>query len=166
MKKILVTYYTKTGTTKTTAKKIKEALSKDLKEVEIMKIDEVASLDYYDVIILGTPINGMQPAEKAKEFIKTYETALKEKEVYFFVLSYIHSQGRKFWKNRIENSVKAVKSKIEALDTRIFGGAIEEPMPGFIRWVFGIKKSADLDLRNDAEILYWTQELVKSISID
>lgn len=166
MKKVLITYYTKTGTTKITAKKIKEVLSKDINEVEMMNIDEVASLDYYDVVIIGTPINGMQPAEKAKKFIADYMTKLREKEVYFFALSYIQPQGRKFWKNRIENSVKEVQNKLQAKDTKIFGGAIDEPMPKFISWVFGIKKDAALDLRNDADILHWSQEILKSVKLN
>jgi flavodoxin len=64
--KILVAYLTKTGNTK----KIAEAIFQEIKdEKEIKNIDEVESLEGYDVAFLGFPIHQMGPDKKTAKLL-------------------------------------------------------------------------------------------------
>lgn len=64
--KILVAYMTKTGNTK----KIAEAIFQEIKdEKEIKNIDEVESLEGYDVAFLGFPIHQMGPDKKTAKLL-------------------------------------------------------------------------------------------------
>jgi flavodoxin len=63
----LVVYYSQTGNTKKVADAIFAELPRDK---EIKKLEEVTSLDDYDLIFVGFPIHSHGPAPKAKEFLE------------------------------------------------------------------------------------------------
>ncbi|APH39441.1 flavodoxin family protein [Methanohalophilus halophilus] len=64
--KVLVTYITRTGNTK----KVAEAIYDEIDEQKEMKpLDEVNSLDGYDLTFIGFPINQLYPPEKAQKFL-------------------------------------------------------------------------------------------------
>ena len=64
--KTLVTYYTQTGNTKLIAEIIYEEIRD---EKEIRAIGELESLEGYDLIFYGFPIQAMNPAKDAGEFL-------------------------------------------------------------------------------------------------
>ncbi|MEX2751019.1 MAG: flavodoxin family protein [Candidatus Freyarchaeota archaeon] len=77
--KVLVAYWTQTGNTK----KIAEAIFGEIKgETELKKLDEVESLEGYDLAFIGFPINAFGPAAPAKKFL---EKNAKGKNIALFV---------------------------------------------------------------------------------
>ena len=67
--RVLVAYMSKTGNTKKVAEAIFEGISD---EKEIKPIDEVESLEGYDVAFLGLPIHRMGPDKKEEELLKKH----------------------------------------------------------------------------------------------
>ncbi len=64
--KVLVAYMSQTGNTQ----KVAEAIFSEITgEKEIEKLEEVASLDGYDLAFVGFPIHAFGPAEPAKQFL-------------------------------------------------------------------------------------------------
>jgi len=104
--KILITYYSRTGTTKVLAKKISKKIKADIDEIEdekdrsgfsgfiITAIDSLFKIstqiktkknpENYDLVIIGTPVNikRMSPA------IRTYITKYKFKNTALFSTTY------------------------------------------------------------------------------
>jgi len=101
--KILVAYISKTGTTEEIAKRIGEILSAKGAEtnidVEVAPIDAVGSVQGYDRLILGSPINGMKVLPQFKEFLST-KVAGSNIPTDIFIISYLFERGRNFWKTR------------------------------------------------------------------
>jgi flavodoxin len=77
--KVLVTYMSQTGNTK----KVAEAIFQEIKgKKEINPMEEVSSLDGYDLAFIGLPIQAYQPAGDAKSFL---EERTKGKNIALFV---------------------------------------------------------------------------------
>lgn len=67
--KVLVTYLSKTGNTK----KVAEAMFGEIDaEKEIKKIEEVDSLEGYDIVFLGFPIHQMGPDKKEQQLLEKH----------------------------------------------------------------------------------------------
>jgi flavodoxin len=67
--KVLVAYMSKTGNTR----KVAEAMFEGIEdEKEIKRIDEVDSLEGYDISFLGFPVMGMGPDRRAAAFLETH----------------------------------------------------------------------------------------------
>ena len=77
--KVIVTYMSQTGNTK----KVAEAIFQEIKgKKEIKPMEEVSSLDGYDLAFIGLPIQAYQPAGDAKSFL---EERTKGKNIALFV---------------------------------------------------------------------------------
>jgi flavodoxin len=64
--KIMVAYMSQTGNTK----KVAEAIFEELQgEKEIKEFAEIVSLDGYDLVFVGFPMQAFGPAQPAKEFL-------------------------------------------------------------------------------------------------
>ena len=67
--KVLVTYTSRTGNTK----KVAYAIYEEIKEEKAIKeFDDVTTLDDYDFVFVGFPIENFGPCEKAKDFLKSF----------------------------------------------------------------------------------------------
>ena len=72
--KVLVTYLSKTGNTKKIADAIFEKIPCDK---ELKKIDEITSLEGYDLIFTGFPVWQFGPAEPARKFLEEHAAGKK-----------------------------------------------------------------------------------------
>jgi flavodoxin len=72
--KTLVTYFSQTGKTKLVAEAIFGVIQRDK---EIKTLDEVGSLDGYNLAFIGFPIMGFGPAQQGKDFLKKYAAGRK-----------------------------------------------------------------------------------------
>ena len=67
--KVLVTYTSRTGNTRKVAQAIYEEIEE---EKAIKEFDDVTTLDDYDLVFVGFPLENFGPCEKAKEFLKNF----------------------------------------------------------------------------------------------
>lgn len=160
---VLIIYTTKTGTTKKAAEIIKEVFVKEEFEVEVLEISKVNAIEDYETIIIGAPINGMRWLPEITSFIKKNKMILNNKNVACFALSYIISDGRKFWKKRINKNFENIYALVNPIETAIFGGKINKPMPILPRFIFGLSKESPLDYTDDEKIRHWSQKLIKRL---
>lgn len=160
---VLIIYMTKTGTTKEAAEIIKEVFVREEVEVEVLEISKVNGIEDYETIIIGAPINGMRWLPEITSFIKKNKIILNNKNVACFTLSYVINDGRKFWKKRISKNFKNICDLINPIDTAIFGGKINKPMPIIPRFIFGLSKKSPLDYTDHEKIKHWSQKLIKRL---
>lgn len=86
MNKILVAYTTNSGSTEDVARLIAEELGKEGAEVDMLRLEDVTSLEPYSTVIIGAPmIMGWHRA--ALKFVKQHKEALSGKRVAYFLMA-------------------------------------------------------------------------------
>lgn len=88
--KALVTYYSNSGNTEKVAKGLFEGLK--AKEKAIVKVEDVESVEEYDVIFCGFPVIEHSVPAKVQSFIKSIPAGSK---VAFFATHGVHREGIK-----------------------------------------------------------------------
>lgn len=159
MSRVLVTYYTKTGSTKEVAERIGSQLQGDQFEVDVKPMSEVRSLEGYSSVVIGAPINGMNWVPEAGQFVSAHQAALAHVPTAYFFLSYLIVEGRNNWKNTIKKSLNKVSDQVKPVQVGMFGGKVEAEFPTVVRWLFGVRKDAPLDVRDWDAITNWTKSL-------
>ena len=131
MKKILLTYSTVDGHTKTICEKIL-SYSKT-SQVDILPIDSSINIKDYDTVVIGASIRYGKYREEIFEFIKENEELLNSKDNAFFSVNVV---ARKENKNKPETNPYLIKflNKIswqpQILD--VFAGKIDYPKYKFL----------------------------------
>ena len=131
MKKILLTYSTVDGHTKTICEKIL-SYSKT-SQVDILPIDSSINIKDYDTVVIGASIRYGKYREEIFEFIKENEELLDSKDNAFFSVNVV---ARKENKNKPETNPYLIKflNKIswqpKILD--VFAGKIDYPKYKFL----------------------------------
>ena len=131
MKKILLTYSTVDGHTKTICEKIL-SYSKT-SQVDILPIDSSINIKEYDIVVIGASIRYGKYREEIFEFIKENEELLDSKDNAFFSVNVV---ARKENKNKPETNPYLIKflNKIswqpKILD--VFAGKIDYPKYKFL----------------------------------
>ena len=126
MKKILLTYSTVDGHTKTICEKIL-SYSKT-SQVDILPIDRSINIKDYDTVVIGASIRYGKYREEIFEFIKENEELLNSKDNAFFSVNVV---ARKENKNKPETNPYLIKFlnkiswKPKILD--VFAGKIDYP---------------------------------------
>jgi len=164
--KILIAYISKTGTTEEIARKICAILGESSNadadasadQIEVLPISEVDSIEQYDRLILGSPINGMKVLPEFKAFIEE-KIANSGKLVDIFAVSYMFERGRKIWRNAIKKDVEKIQALAHASSAEIFGGRLQNPLPGLVSFIFGLPAELPLDLRDWVKIEAWARKL-------
>ena len=131
MKKILLTYSTVDGHTKTICEKILSY--SETSQVDILPIDSSINIKDYDTVVIGASIRYGKYREEIFEFIKENEELLNSKDNAFFSVNVV---ARKENKNKPETNPYLIKflNKIswqpKILD--VFAGKIEYPKYKFL----------------------------------
>jgi len=96
MKKVLLTYDTMSGATAEISQLIYEALVKRRLIVHRTPVENVDDLNFYDAVILGSPIRFSRCTPRVKKFIHKHSECLKTLPVAFFFscVSLIHLENR------------------------------------------------------------------------
>ena len=131
MKKILLTYSTVDGHTKTICKKILSYCKTS--HVDILPIDSSINIKDYDTVVIGASIRYGKYREEIFEFIKENEELLNSKDNAFFSVNVV---ARKENKNKPETNPYLIKFlnkiswKPKILD--VFAGKIDYPKYKFL----------------------------------
>ncbi|MCX7028093.1 MAG: flavodoxin domain-containing protein [Spirochaetes bacterium] len=158
--KCLVGYVTKTGTTEEVAACIGQILQASGAEVEIKSIDSVSDVEAYDLLVLGSPINGMRVLPEFKAFLEG-KVAGSGKLVDLFIVSYLYGPGRKIWKRAIRKELEQLKTLVKADSVEIVAGRLPQALPGAARFIFGTPRDLPLDTRDWDKIEAWAGSLAR-----
>jgi menaquinone-dependent protoporphyrinogen oxidase len=164
MKKLLVAYVTKTGSTKQVAEEVGKVLGAKGFGVDVLPLADVKDLAAYSVVVIGAPVNGMQWHPDAKRFVRERQAELASKPTAYFLLSLVYGAGRESLRKRIPGCLTASSALVAPVRTGVFGGVIEGEAPLILRLIFGIKKGGPRDTRDWAAIRRWAEELAGTVN--
>lgn len=159
MKRALIAYGTKTGTTKETAVEIGKELSSKGIKAEVKAFAEAGDLSGYDGFVVGAPVLGMAWMPEALAFVRDNQAALKAKPTAFFLHSVVMSGGRPSLQKIIPRCFNAAAAFVPPVCVASFGGRMDSDPPFILRLMFGIKKDCPRDGRNWEAIRAWSREL-------
>ncbi len=157
--KILVAFISKTGTTKEIAERIGLVLGKNGHQVQVSTLGDAGDFSGFDLIVLGSPINGMRFLPEFHSFIGMNASELAKKRVALFAVSYIHAYGRKMWTKLIERETSRTAASVGTQIMEIFGGRLASKPTGGMTFMFGTPKNPVLDRRDWQAIEAWAQKL-------
>jgi|AntRauTorcE11897_2_1112592.scaffolds.fasta_scaffold00019_30 menaquinone-dependent protoporphyrinogen IX oxidase len=163
MKKVLITYYSKTNTTKEYADTIKQVFSEHNFDVTLQDFNNENNLKNYDLVIIGAPINGMKWAENATNFVEKNKEQLKQTQVAYFIVSYFLNVARKPFRKAIYNSLNEVSKQVEPISIGRFLGRVDKPLPKFLHFVLAGRSKSPLDQVNLEDAKLWATNLIKDI---
>lgn len=158
MRKVLIAYVTKTGTTANAAEIIGSTLRDEGFDTTVTPIVDADSLDSYDSVIIGAPINGMAWHPDASAFVANHAEELSKKDVSFFLMSYIYFTGCNFWKKVISKAFDKLPQSIRPRTTGKFGGKVDKDFPAFARFMFGVRKGTPTDMQDGEAVRQWAKK--------
>jgi menaquinone-dependent protoporphyrinogen oxidase len=162
MKKILIAYVSKTGSTKEVAMEIGKVLTEKGLSVDVIPVSEVKSVEFYSGVVIGAPVNGMRWHQDANDFIQANSEKFKTIPAAYFLLSAALLGSSNFFKKKIPNCLAFSKALVKPVKEGIFGGYMPGEPPFIIRLIFGLKKDSKMDGRDWNVIRSWSNELASS----
>ncbi|MHB8961962.1 MAG: flavodoxin domain-containing protein [Saccharofermentanales bacterium] len=158
MKKVLIAYVTKTGTTANAAEIIGGTLREEGFDTTVLPISGAGSLDSYDSVIIGAPINGMAWHPDATAYVANHAAELAQKDVSYYLMSYIYFTGCNFWKKAISKAFDKLPQTIHPRMTGLFGGKVDKEFPAFARFLFGVRKGTPTDVQDGEAVRHWAKK--------
>ena len=164
MKKVLVAYATKAGTTGEVAEAIGAELCNAGLAAEVLPAKEVQDLSPYDAVVIGSPIYVGKWLGDAAEFVARHQAALQQKPTaYFLACMTLHDDTAE---NRatVGAYLQPQRDLVTPLAEGQFVGTFvpqQHPLP--FRLMMKLMKSPSGDLRDWEAIRAWAQELAQTI---
>ncbi len=162
LKRILVVYATRTGSTVGVASAIGETLSAGGFGVNVKPIKENPAIHGYDAILIGSAVNGGKWLPEAIEFVKNNQQALSKIPVAFFCVHIMNlGDDEQSTKNRLAYLAN-VRSIVKPVDEAYFAGLGTDPVKSSLleRWMNRIFKiGPEGDCRDWNKIRAWAKSL-------
>ena len=166
MKNLCIAYVTKTNTTKEIAEEIAKVARDKSWEVKVQPLKAITSLEDFDAVLIGAPINGMQWLPEANEFVEKNQKALSRMSTSYFLVSYLMNSGSKMWKKTIDKSLNKAIALVPPVKIGKFDGRVEDEFATIPRLLFGLKKNTPLDLRDWDAIRAWAKEYIEKLETE
>jgi len=155
MGKVLMGYWTKTGTTREYAEILGQVIAAAGHTVDVKPLADIVAPDAYDAVVLGAPINGMRPVPELTAFIAAHSHEFRGKPAALFTVSYMYGKATRGFNKAIEKGTASAARAMGAKLSVILPGRIGENLPGLMRLLFGIPKGLPLDRRDPAAMKAW-----------
>ena len=164
--KILVTYSTRTGSTKGVSECIGKTLSSLGDCVDVLPMQEINDLSHYKAVIAGSAIQAGKWLPEAFDFVKTHRNDLNKKPFAAFLVCMTLAMPKgESYRETVSSWLNPIRSLVSPVDVGLFKGILDvKKMPSFsdrfkfrISVLLGIWKEGDH--RDWASIQNWTENL-------
>ena len=149
---ILITYSTRTGSTKGVSEFIGKTLTDLGESVDVLPMNDIDNLSDYSAVIAGSAIQSGKWLPEASEFIVTHKDELKKMPVAAFLvcMTLAMPKGEKY-RETVSGWLDPVRSIISPIDVGLFKGALDiKKIPSFgdrlkfrLSVLFGVWKEGD-----------------------
>ena len=163
---ILVTYSTRTGSTKGVSDYIGKTLTDLGESVDVLPMQEIEDLSQYKAVIAGSAIQAGKWLPEAFDFVNTNRNQLNEKPFAAFLVCMTLAMPKgENYKETVSRWLDPVRSLVYPVDVGLFKGTLYvKKIPSFsdrikfrVSVLFGIWKEGDH--RDWVSIQNWTENL-------
>jgi len=162
MKKLLVAYASKSGSTVDVAKAVGDVLKDNGFEVDILPAKKVKNLDGYDGIVLGTAVRMGKPVGEATRFIKKHGRKIGSKPMALFSVGLAMKEDTPKSRQDAEGFLSPITDVVKPVSLALFGGKLDySTISPMFRFAFS-RMSGDIsegDWRNWDDIRSWAESL-------
>jgi len=167
LKKVLIAFATRYGSTKEVAKLIADKIKDREIEAEISNVIDISSLKGYDVVIIGSPIYMGKWLKEGVDFVQQFSESLNQVPVALFTVGVT-------LKDKNEKNIRIAEKSFDVLlpytnpvMTGVFAGKIDKRNMNFIdKQILKLVKAEEGDFRNPDEISVWTANLIETFRKD
>jgi menaquinone-dependent protoporphyrinogen oxidase len=160
MKKVLVTYATRTGYTIGIAQKIGETLAERGFLVDVKPVHADPDPANYQAVVIGSAVNGAKWLPEAVEYVKRHQQALHKPQVALFCVHILNlGDSAASQKNR-KAYLNVVRPLVSASSEGYFAGKGLDPKEtsAVVRWIMRVTKfMPEGDCRDWLKIAAWAQ---------
>ena len=160
MKKILVAYATRAGSTFEVAEQVAEVLRATGATVDVKPVPVVHDLKDYDAVVIGSAIRMGQWLPEAVAFVKTYREPLSHIPTAYFLVSGLLRDDTPQMRGKVLAFLDPVRQILEPTSIGLFAGKMDySKMDGLDRSIAEGVSSSEGDWRNWEAIRSWAQGL-------
>jgi menaquinone-dependent protoporphyrinogen oxidase len=162
MKKVLVAYASKAGSTAEVAAAIGEVLNKSGADVTVEQIKNVKDLSAYQAVVVGSLIRMGSWVGEAKSFIEKNKDTLNKVPTAFFTVCGTLKDDNEETRKEVAGYVTPILQIIKPVENGLFAGKIDFSKMNFLDRMIMEKmiKSPQGDFRNWDVINAWAASLV------
>jgi menaquinone-dependent protoporphyrinogen oxidase len=156
MKKVLVAYASKAGSTGEVAEAIGKTLAAAGATVDVAQIKNVKDLSGYQAVILGSAIRMGQMLPEAVTFVKTHQADLRQRPVAYFVVSGFLREDTPEMRQKVADFLEPVRAVVAPASVGLFAGKMDFSKLSFLdRTIAKAVGSPEGDWRNWNAIDAW-----------
>jgi menaquinone-dependent protoporphyrinogen oxidase len=169
--KILVTYASRTGSTKGVSQYIGKTLSDLGETVEVLPMKEVKDISNYKAVVAGSAIQAGKWLPEAMDFMKTHKNDLNQKPVaVFLVCMTLAMKKGDNYRNTVSGWMAPVRNIVPPVSEGLFTGVlnikkIPSPLDRLkfrISMITGVWKEGDH--RNWEAVMAWTKDIKSKLN--
>jgi menaquinone-dependent protoporphyrinogen oxidase len=159
MKKILVAYASKAGSTSEVAQAIGETLSAKGASVEVLQAKHVKDVTAYQAVIIGSAIRVGQWLPEAVNFVKEHQAELRKRPTAYFLVSGTLKDNTPEVTQKVGAAFDPVRGVIEPVSMGLFAGKMDFSKLSFLdRTIAKAVGSVEGDWRNWDAIRAWAAQ--------
>jgi menaquinone-dependent protoporphyrinogen oxidase len=166
-KHILVAYATRAGSTMEIADSIGKILSETGAMVDVRPVSEVASIEAYQAVVLGSAIRMGTVLPELMNFVKAHKEELRRKPTAVFVVCLTLKTETPENRTIVAAYLDPLREEIEPLDAGLFAGKMAYEKLGFLANIIARRmvNAPEGDFRNWPLIREWAKGLVPILDI-
>jgi menaquinone-dependent protoporphyrinogen oxidase len=165
VKKILVCYSTRYGSTGEIAGMIGEELDLTGYKVTVSPISEVKNPGAYDAVVIGSPLYMGKWLAEARDFVSRFRHPLNERPVAVFSVGYSLKDRTMTHFRSGEDALDAIRIFINPISTGFFPGRVDpDLMSPADKEMIRLGSVTPGDFREDALVRSWAKTLAGSLS--
>lgn len=126
VRKILVTYASRAGTTAEVAEAIGRALTEGGAQVEILPMQAVKDLAPYDAVVAGSAIRAARWLPEAIQFIRAHQSTLRHKPFAMYTVCItLAMPGSEQYRSAVSGWTAPVRAIVQPLSEGLFAGKLD-----------------------------------------
>lgn len=164
LKKILIAYASRAGSTTEVAERIGETLKGLGFEVEVKNVKEVTTISHYDGIIIGSAVRMFKLLPETMKFANRFRKEIQNKPVAYFIVCLTMQEDTEKSRDQAKKYIKPLLEIKEPISVGLFGGKMDYSKLSFMWRILFKGKIPEGDFRDWKAITDWTISLAETLT--